>query len=160
MVIRSKRLGSQNISNFNGCGLVVDFDQIADDASLEWNVRVTDVLIDDFAAAISDYNPIHMMHDKAVEAGFKTRIFHGAGLVGLISSTVANKLPGPGSILLKIDASYLKPAYLGDELICTLSVDKIYKLKEIIRFSYLIRNRASEKLALGSVTVMVSKSKM
>jgi len=140
--------------------VVMDFDQIADDASLEWNVSVTDVLIDDFAAAISDYNPIHMSHDNAVEAGFKTRLFHGAGLVGLISSAVANKLPGSGSILLKIDASYLKPAYLGDELVCTLSVDKLYKLNRTIRFSYLICNGDSEKLAQGNVTVMVPKSKM
>lgn len=140
--------------------VVMDLDQIADDASLEWNVSVTDALIDDFAAAISDYNTIHMSHDNAVEAGFKTRLFHGAGLLGLISSAVANKLPGSGSILLKIDANYLKPAYLGDELICTLSVDKIYKLKRVIRLSYAIRNGASEKLARGNATVMVSKSKM
>tara|TARA_B100000795_G_C22692482_1_gene396167 strand:- start:482 stop:898 length:417 start_codon:yes stop_codon:yes gene_type:complete len=137
----------------------MDFSQIEDDASLMWNVSVDAKLIDDLAAAISDYNPIHMSHGKAVEAGFKARLLHGAGLIGLVSSAVANKLPGPGSVILKIDASYLKPAYLGDELVCTLSVTKKYKLNNTIRFSYLILNKDSEKLALGNVTVMVPDPK-
>jgi acyl dehydratase len=92
------------------------FDQIADDASFEWSATVTASLIDSVAAAISDYNPIHMSHVNAVEAGFSTRVFHGVGSIGLISAAVADNLPGPDSILLKIDSSFLKPAYLGDDL--------------------------------------------
>ena len=136
------------------------FDEIADDAILEWNVAVTAELIDNFAAAISDYNPIHMSHQEAMQAGFKTRLLHGVGLVGLISTAVASKLPGAGSVLLKIDASYMKPAYLGSELVCTLSVAKKYRSNNTIRFSYLIRNHDLDKLALGSVTVMVPNSKV
>tara|TARA_B100000768_G_scaffold157753_1_gene155996 strand:- start:1950 stop:2366 length:417 start_codon:yes stop_codon:yes gene_type:complete len=136
------------------------FDEIQDDTVLEWNVTVTSALIDDFASAISDYNPIHMSHAEAIKAGFKTRLLHGVGLMGLISSTVANKLPGAGSILLKIDATYLNPAYLGSELVCTLSVVKKYRSNNTIRFSYLIRNHDLDKLAFGNVTVMVPSSKV
>ena len=135
------------------------FDDIATDTVLEWNVTVTSELIDNFAAAISDFNPLHMSHEKAIQAGFETRLLHGVGLIGLISTAVATKLPGEGSILLKIDASFIKPAYLGSELVCSLKVAKKFKSNNTVRFSYLIRNDDLDKLALGSASVMVPSSK-
>jgi 3-hydroxybutyryl-CoA dehydratase len=133
----------------------MNFDQIGDDEVLEWSVSVTTQLIDNFAGAIEDFNPIHISHDAAVSSGFQTRVFHGIGLVGLISSAVANKLPGAGSVLLKLDSSFLSPAYLGDNLSLRLAVEKKYKLNSTIRFSYLICNDNSKKIALGHVLVMV-----
>ena len=134
------------------------FDEVEDDASVAWRVSVTAKSIDDLALAISDHNPVHMSHLEAVGAGFKTRMLHGVGLLGIISSAVANKLPGAGSLLLKADATYFKPAYIGDELECFLSVVKKYRINSTIRFHYSIHNGVNEKLATGTLTVMVPKS--
>ena len=131
------------------------YDQINDDQIWKWKVTVTAEMVDAVASTFSDYNPIHMDHDAAVNMGFKTRVFHGVGLVGLISSAIATELPGPGSILLKIDSSFSKPAYLDDELSLELSVIKKNKLNNSLKLTYIISNNESGRLAFGNASVLV-----
>ncbi|MFL2693704.1 MAG: MaoC family dehydratase [Gammaproteobacteria bacterium] len=131
------------------------FHELPDNSEIKWNIEVTEDLINNFAQAIDDYNPIHISHEKAIEAGFKTRIFHGAGLLGVISSAVANKLPGPGSILLKLDLKYIAPAFLGDKLTCSILVKKKYKINNTVSLSCSITNNAFKKILTGNLTVLV-----
>ena len=59
-------------------------------------------MITGLASAISDFNLLHMSKTAKIKAGFKVRILHGFGLIGLVFASVANDLPGAGSILLSI----------------------------------------------------------
>ena len=131
------------------------FDQITEGQTWKWEITITPKVIDDVAMVFSDYNPVHMEHDAAVNGGFETRIFHGVGLVGFISAGIANELPGPGSVLLKIHSSFVKPAYEGDDLSLELVVVKKYRSNSTVNLSYLILNARHERLAFCSASVLV-----
>ena len=134
------------------------FHEIQNNTELKWSIEVTEKLINNFAEAINDFNPLHISDDKAINAGFKARIFHGAGLFGIISSGVANKLPGPGSILLKSDLKFVAPAFLGDKLTCSIFVIKKYKVNNTVALSCLITDSSYKKILTGNLTVLVSNS--
>ena len=130
---------------------------LTDDGTLRWEVDVTETLIDKLVDTLSDHNPIHLSHEEAVAAGFRTRVLHGVGLLGIISSAIATDLPGPGSVILKLDAKYMHPAHLGDRLICKLEIDKIYRSVNTIRLKYIIsKSDDGRKLVQGTVTVQYS----
>lgn len=56
-----------------------------------------------FAELSGDNNPIHLDEDYASKSIFKKPIVHGILTAGLISSVIANRLPGEGSIYLGQD---------------------------------------------------------
>ena len=69
-----------------------------------------------FSALSWDHNPLHVNPGFAKQSYFRDRIVHGAFIVSQISSLIANKLPGPGSILLKLDLKFRAPLRIGDTL--------------------------------------------
>jgi len=133
------------------------FDQILENHSVNFSLTITASLIDNFALASLDDNPVHMSQDYALEAGFKGRIFHGAGLVSIVSSVIANQLPGPGSILITIESRFLKPAYLGDEVMINVKVDKKLKITNTINLQYTAVNDDSLLIMSGKAKVLVPK---
>lgn len=82
-------------------------------------------LIDGFAQASGDYNPVHMNNLAAEMAGFKGRIAHGAMSVAFISELLGNRLPGPGSIYVSQNVKFLKPVYVGDVLHVAAEVQSV-----------------------------------
>jgi 3-hydroxybutyryl-CoA dehydratase len=65
--------------------------------SVSRSVTVDDDTIRGFAEVTGDTNPVHLDDDYAAGTQFGRRIAHGMIAAGLISATLANDLPGPGS---------------------------------------------------------------
>jgi len=65
--------------------------------SAEYSKTITESDIYQFAEITGDYNPVHVDELYAQKTRFKTRIVHGLLTAGLISTVLANKLPGPGA---------------------------------------------------------------
>ena len=135
------------------------FEDISVDSTAEKEFLITSELIDNFASLVQDYNPIHINQEYAVDAGYKARIFHGAGLIGFVSSVVANNLPGEGSIILSMDSKFTKPAYEGDCLSVILQVVKKYKLSNTVKLKYLIKNQDLLVISSGFIDVLIAKLK-
>jgi len=72
--------------------------KIGDTASLSKIISEEDLQL--FAKISMDNNPIHLDETFAKTTRFKKRIAHGMLVASLISSVLANKLPGPGTIYL------------------------------------------------------------
>ena len=66
----------------------------------EMERKVTEGDIDDFAKLTGDDNPVHTNLDFAKKTIFKQKVAHGFLSASLISTLIATKLPGPGSIYL------------------------------------------------------------
>ena len=77
-----------------------------------------------FSNISMDKNPIHLDEKFAKKSIFKTRIVHGILVSSLISSVIANKLPGPGSIYLNQTLNFIKPVFLGDEITASVTISK------------------------------------
>ena len=69
-----------------------------------------------FSELTGDVNPIHVDAGTARESRFGACIVHGVLTVGLLSSVMGVKLPGPGSIVLSYDIVHPEPLFV-DELV-------------------------------------------
>ncbi len=73
-------------------------------------------LVDDFAAASGDRNPIHMRRDAARAHGFPDRVAHGAILIAEVSRIIGLELPGPGALWISSEFEFIRPVYVGSEV--------------------------------------------
>ncbi len=61
---------------------------------------INDEMIRGFAELTGDTNPVHLDDAYAAGTRFGRRIAHGMIAAGMISATLANDLPGPGTVYL------------------------------------------------------------
>jgi len=92
-------------------------------AKLSKTISETDVYL--FSGISGDFNPIHLNTEYAKDTMFKERIVQGVLIVGLISSVIANKLPGPGSILLSQEIKYVAPVKINDTITAIVEITEI-----------------------------------
>jgi 3-hydroxybutyryl-CoA dehydratase len=88
----------------------------------ETTVTVTDELLEHFAEATGDRNPIHFDDDYARTTRFGGRIAHGLLVGGIISGLLANELPGPGTVYLGQELAFKAPVRIGDQVRCEVEV--------------------------------------
>jgi 3-hydroxybutyryl-CoA dehydratase len=87
--------------------------------------RVTEEVLEHFAEATGDRNPIHFDEDYAATTRFGGRIAHGLLVGGIISSLLAKELPGPGTVYLGQELSFRAPVRIGDEVRCEVEVTEV-----------------------------------
>lgn len=88
--------------------------KVGDAAEFAKTVTETDIYL--YAGITGDFNPAHVNEAYAKNTFFKGRIAHGMLSAGFISAIIANQLPGPGTIYLKQDLSFLAPVRIGDTI--------------------------------------------
>jgi len=111
---------------------------------------VTETVINDFAKATGDFNPIHLDQTYAEKTYFKGRIAHGVLSVGYISSVLGNLLPGPGGILLSQDAKFLAPVRIGDVITARAEVIELIPEKNRVKFKTTCTNQKGEVVVEGT----------
>ena len=89
-------------------------------ASTSKTVTETDIIL--FAGISTDVNPAHLDEEYCKGTMFGTRIAHGMLSAGFISATLANKLPGPGTIYLSQTLKFKAPVKPGDTVTATVTV--------------------------------------
>lgn len=94
--------------------------KVGDSATYSRTLTEQDLIL--FAAATGDLNPLHLDEEYAKTTIFRKRIAHGMWAAGLISATLANVLPGPGSIYIGQTLNFKLPVYLGDTLTVRLQL--------------------------------------
>ena len=124
-----------------------------DTASLSKTISEADVQA--FADVTGDHNPIHLDEEFAKSTRFGRRIAHGMLSASLISSAIANKLPGPGSIYLSQTLKFVAPVYLGDTVTARISVTAIREDKPILSLETICENQRGEVVVKGEATVLV-----
>lgn len=81
-----------------------------------------------FAGITGDLHPLHVDETFARTTLFKTRIVHGALLVGFISTVMARingHIPPPGGVSTRYDIRFVGPVMLGDTITTSLTVEEI-----------------------------------
>lgn len=124
-----------------------------DTASLSKTISEADVQA--FADVTGDHNPVHLDEEFAKSTRFGRRIAHGMLSASLISSAIANKLPGPGSIYLSQTLKFVAPVYLGDTVTARISVTAIREDKPILSLETICENQRGEVVVKGEATVLV-----
>lgn len=122
-----------------------------DSASL--TKTITDADIRAFAEVTGDSNPVHVDEEYAANTRFGQRIAHGMLTASFISAVIGTKLPGPGAIYLGQTLQFRTPAYLGDTVTATCTIQSYDKKRGRMTLSTVVRNQQDEEVVSGEATV-------
>lgn len=123
--------------------------------SAEVTKTITDADVAAFAEVTGDHNPIHVDDEFAKTTRFGRRIAHGMLTASLISSVLANKLPGEGSVYLGQSLQFVAPVFPGDEVTARVTVKEIREDKPILKLDTTCVNQRGEIVIRGEATVLV-----
>ena len=75
---------------------------------------ISDRDIELFTELTGDHNPVHYDQGLAARSRFGGIVVQGGVTSGLLNALVAEQLPGPGSVFLRVDWSFRAPVRPGD----------------------------------------------
>ena len=124
----------------------------------EFEKKITEKDIDNFAKLTGDNNPVHTNLDFAKKTIFKQKVAHGFLSASLISMLIATKLPGPGSIYLSQNLKFLAPVFIDDLVRVKVTVEEIDQEKKKVKLqTECFKNE--KKIISGEAVVLVNSKK-
>jgi 3-hydroxybutyryl-CoA dehydratase len=90
--------------------------------SATYERTVTEADVVKFAQISGDHNPVHLDEAFALQTRFKGRIVHGMLSASFLSTVIASRLPGPGTIYLAQNLSFRAPVRIGDKVEAKVTV--------------------------------------
>lgn len=136
-------------------GKTIDQIKVGDSAEFVKTVSESDIYL--FAGVTGDMNPAHINEVYASQTFFKTRIAHGMLAAGFISAVLGMQLPGPGTIYLKQELSFLAPVRIGDTITARVEAIEILTEKKRIRLKTTCINQEGTVVLDGQATVSPPK---
>lgn len=118
-------------------------------------ITETDIIL--FSAVSMDTNAIHLDEEYAKTTRFGTRIVHGMLTGSLISSVLANRLPGPGTIFLSQSMKFLAPVHPGQTITAKVTVTEIIQEKNRVRLETICTVEGKRVLEGEAVVLSVAK---
>lgn len=115
---------------------------------------VTQEVIDSFALASGDRNPVHVDPDFAAGTQFKGTIAHGMLSAAYISAVLGTQLPGAGAIYTGQSLKFRAPVRPGDTVVTRCTVKEVIRDKKRVIMD--TQCRVGETVVLeGEATLMV-----
>lgn len=118
---------------------------------------ISEEVINGFARATGDFNPVHLDQAYAEKTMFKGRIAHGALSIGLLSTVLGNILPGHGTIYLSQEAKFLAPVRIGDTITAHVEIIELIPEKNRAKFKTTCVNQDGKLVVDGIAWVMPPK---
>ena len=131
------------------------FEQIKIDQTKEFQVKITESLVNDFAKLSGDFSPIHMDDKYAESTKFKGRVVHGMLLASFLSRMVGMYLPGKHALYASQSLEFHHPCFLNDEIIVSSVVNDKSESTKIIKITSKITNNKNEILLNGVGRIIV-----
>lgn len=129
--------------------------RVGDTAEFSKTIADEDVRV--FADLTGDHNPVHLDDQYASSTRFGRRVAHGMLTASLISSVLANKLPGEGTVYLSQSLKFVAPVYLDDTVTTRVTVTGIREDKPIATLETVCLNQRGETLVKGEAVVLFEK---
>jgi 3-hydroxybutyryl-CoA dehydratase len=125
--------------------------KIGDEATLARTI--TEAHVVNYAGVTGDMNPLHLDAEYAAHSMFKERIAHGMLVAGLISAVLGTQLPGPNSIYLGQELSFVAPVMIGDTIKVVVTVTGKRDEKRIIKLRTAAYNQRGEMVIDGNAVL-------
>jgi len=104
--------------------------------SAEKDISIEETNIRRFAQITGNFNPIYFHGPTAKECKLGEKIVPQTMMDAFISALIGEKLPGPGSIIIKHEMEYLRPVYWGEKVKIYAEVKRIIlKSNRVVLFS-------------------------
>ncbi len=92
------------------------FEQVLPGNTAQFEVVVSEKMMDDFRAITGDVNPLHTDDAWALAKGMKGRVVYGLLTASFYSTLVGMHLPGKHALLQSVATSFHAPVYPGTRL--------------------------------------------
>ena len=131
------------------------FDEIEIGLTKQFQITITESMIDDFAKLTGDFSPIHMDEDYASTTTFQKRVVHGMLLASFLSKIDGMYLPGKHALYFSQSLDFRHPCFLGDTItISSVVIDKSSSTK-FLKIESKITNQDRKILLSGIGRVIV-----
>lgn len=131
------------------------FEELEVGQNAEFTKTISSEDVARFAEITGDFNPVHLDEAAAAKSRFGGRIAHGVLTAGLISATLAGKLPGPGSIYLSQTLRFKGPVRIGDTVTARVEITELIVPKRRVKLSTVCKNQKGNVVVDGEATVLV-----
>jgi 3-hydroxybutyryl-CoA dehydratase len=125
--------------------------EVGQAAEFTKTVTETDVVL--FAGVTGDLNPAHVDDVWAQASRFGGRIAHGMLSASFISTVLAMKLPGPGTIYLSQSLRFTGPVRIGDTVTARVEVAEVMP-KRRVRLTTTVRTHDGTQVIEGEAVVL------
>ena len=132
-------------------GKTIDALAVGDSAEFSKTVTETDIYL--FAGITGDFNPAHVDEEYSRKTYFGTRIAHGLLSAGFISAVLGNRLPGPGTIFLRQELTFLGTVKIGDTITARVEVTEIDAVKGRVKLLTTCDNQEGKRVLTGEAVV-------
>ncbi len=131
------------------------FDEIEIGLTKQFQINITESMVDDFAKLTGDFSPIHMDEDYASTTTFQRRVVDGMLLASFLSKIDGMYLPGKHALYFSQSLDFRYPCFLGDTItVSSIVIDKSPSTK-ILKIESKITNQVGKILLSGIGRVIV-----
>ncbi|GAB3275733.1 MaoC family dehydratase [Parahaliea aestuarii] len=112
-------------------------DEIAPGMTAGYDKRIEDADVQAFAGLSGDVNPLHLNPAFARATRFGRPVVHGMVTTSLWSTIVGTRLPGPGCAYMSQELKFLKPVFVGDTVVASMTVTELETERQIVHMEAL-----------------------
>ena len=130
------------------------FDEIDIGLTKEFQITITESMVNNFANISGDFSPIHIDEEYAKSTIFQKRIVHGM-LLAFLSRMQGMYLPGKHALYFSQNLEFRNPCFINDKIkISSIVIDKSESTK-ILKIESKITNQNDKLLLHGIGKVIV-----
>ena len=131
------------------------FNEIKIGLKRNFQVTITESMLNDFAKLSGDFSPLHMDQEYAASTSFKKRVVHGMLLASFFSRIDGMYLPGKHALYFSQTLNFVNPCFVGEKITVEGEViDKSIATK-IIKLKTRVTNEQGKVLVHGESRVLV-----
>ena len=131
------------------------FDEIDIGLTKEFQITITESMVNNFANVSGDFSPIHVDEEYAKSTSFGKRVAHGMLLASFLSRVDGMYLPGKHALYFSQNLEFRNPCFINDKIkISSIVIDKSESTK-ILKIESKITNQNDKLLLHGIGKVIV-----
>ena len=131
------------------------FDEIDIGLTKEFQITITESMVNNFANVSGDFSPIHIDEEYAKTTSFGKRVAHGMLLASFLSRVDGMYLPGKHALYFSQNLEFHNPCFINDKIkIFSIVIDKSESTK-ILKIESKITNQNDKLLLHGIGKVIV-----
>ena len=131
------------------------FDEIDIGLTKEFQITITESMVNNFANVSGDFSPIHIDEEYAKTTSFGKRVVHGMLLASFLSRVNGMYLPGKHALYFSQNLEFRSPCFINDKIkISSIVIDKSESTK-ILKIESKITNQNDKLLLHGIGKVIV-----
>jgi 3-hydroxybutyryl-CoA dehydratase len=121
----------------------------------QFEITVTESMVNKFAEISGDFNPLHMDEIHAKNTIFGKRVCHGMLISSFLSQLVGMYLPGKNSLYFSQSLKFMSPCFIGDKIEVGGEVVGKSEATKMITIKTSITNISGKKLIDGEAKIQM-----